>query len=432
MPASRKILLLAGSALCLTIGTDFAASRPRSTSTSRQFLVYGAEVRVRGAICAVAERTKSNLLRLLGLRDNWKTALIVNLDYPRADIPDAPLAQLDFNQLGYGLKLQLNLLLTRNVTGRVVQRELLRAILIEMMYRDRGNVAAGTPYVSPPDWLVEGVLALQPDRGSDADAELMRSIVASKKIPSLEDVVRQRHAQLDAPSRQLQEVYARALLQLLLESPGGRSRLAHFIADLPDAPNDAVADLRAHFPETLGRVAGKWWALSVAQLSASNRHATLSVAETSARLDRILRFSIAAPDGRSRDYSLGEYQAFRKLPNARSTLRGVSQELQLLGARAHPFYRVIVQKEYEVAELLARGRRRGVPERLNWVASQRASIDKQAGEIDDYLNWYEATQSKRMSGAFSQILEPAAVDEALPRRRDPISVYLDSIEMETN
>lgn len=433
MFAPRKISLIVGSALCLTIGTGFAAGKPRSTSASRQFLVYGADVHLRGAICDLAERTKSNLLRLLGRRDNWKTALIVNLDYPRANFPDAPVAQLDFSQLGYGLKLQLNLLLARHVTGRAVQRELLRAILVEMMYRDRANIAAGTPYVTPPDWLVEGVLALQPGRGADDDAELLRTIVASKKIPPLEDIVRQRRAQLDAASRRLHAACSRALLQLLLDAPDGRNRLARFMADLPDAPNDDVADLRAHFPQTLGPASGKWWALSVAQLSALNRYETLSAAETAARLDRTLRFSIAAPDGRSRDYSLGEYAAFRKLPGCRDTLRRVSQQLLLLGARAHPSYRAIVQKEYEVAELLTRGKTRRVAERLEWVASHRALIDRQATEIDDYLNWYEATQSKALSGTFSQILEPAAaLDEALPRRRDPISVYLDSIEMETN
>ena len=46
----------------------------------------------------------------------------------------------------------------------------LRAILIELMYRDRGSLAAGVPYVTPPDWLVEGLLALQPGRALDNDA----------------------------------------------------------------------------------------------------------------------------------------------------------------------------------------------------------------------------------------------------------------------
>jgi len=430
MFSPRKVFHPFAFFLCLTAGVGWSTGKERSTSTSRQFLVYGADVRVRGIICDLAEHTKFDLLRLLVLRDNWQTPLIINLDYPRANVPDAPLVRLDVSQLGYGLKLQLNLLLTREMKGVSVQRELLRAILIELMYRDRGSLAASMPYVTPPDWLVEGMLALQPERDSDNDAELLRSIVASKRISPLENIVKQRRAQLDAPSRQLYGAYARALVQLLLDVPGGRFKVAQFITDLPNAPNDAVADLQAHFPETLGQAPGKWWALSVAQLSAMDRYETLSTEDTVAQLDRVLRFSIPAPDGRVRDYSLGDYKTLSKLPASRAVLQRVSQQLLLLGVRAHPSYRAIVQEDYELAQMLARGKTDWVPERLERVASDRAQIERQRPAVDDYINWFEATHSKTPSGAFSEILESA--DEASPRRHDPISIYLDSLEMETN
>ncbi|MEO7725337.1 MAG: hypothetical protein ABIU29_11745 [Chthoniobacterales bacterium] len=433
MSVAAKVSLLLFVAICLTIGAMLAAGKPRSISPSRQFLVYGADVRVRGAMCDLAERTKANLLRLLGQRDNWKAPLVVNLDYPRANFPDAPVAQLDFSQLGYGMKLQLNLLLTREMKGRAVQRELLRAILLEMMYRNRPNVAAGSPYLTPPDWLVEGVLALEPGSEASEDAELLRSMLAAKTIAPLEEIVCQRRVQLDASSRRLHTAYSRALVQLLLGAPGRNSQLAGFINDLPEAPNDAMADLRVHFPETLGRAPGKWWALSVAALSAVDRYRMLSAAETGRRLDQALRFSLPGKGGTVRECSLGDYEAYRKLPAYRDALGQVGQQLQLLGAQAHPFYRPIVQEVYELTELLARGRTRGVATRLNAVTSNRAVIEAQGTAIDDYLNWFEATQSKTSSGIFSQILEAnRRAEEAFLRRRDPISVYLDSIEMETN
>ena len=414
-------------------GVAYPAGKPRSTSTSRQFIVYGAEVRLRGATCDLAERTKANLLHLLDLRDGWKTPLIINLDYPQANLPDAPVAQFDFSQLGYGLKLQLNLLVTGAMRGREVQRQLLRVIMIEMMYRARADIPAGTPYVAPPDWLLDGLLELQPGRDSDDSVKLLQTMLGVKKITPLDDLVRQRRQHLDAPSQQLHDAYSMALLQLLLDAPGGRRKLAQFIADLPAAPNDALADLRRHFPETLGRSPGKWWALSVARLSASDRYETLSAVETATRLDRLLRFSIPAPDGTAREYSLGDYEAFRKLPAHRAVLGEVSQKLLLLGALAHPSYRAIVQEDYEVSGLIARGKLETIRARLERVASYRQVVERQGTEIDDYLNWYEATQSKTMSGAFSQLLETAkAAEEAQPRRRDPISVYLDSIEIESN
>ena len=415
-----------------------AAPKPSSTSTSRQFLVYGADIKVRGAMCDLAERTKANLLRRLELRDNWKTPLIINLDYPQANFPDAPPARLDFSQLGYALKLQLNLIVTKDIRGEEVQRQLLRAILLELMYRNRTNIAAGTPYVAAPDWLVDGLLELRPGRDSDDDAKLLQTVVTAQKITPLDDLVRQRREQLDAPSRQLHDAYSMALLQLLLDGPGGPRKLTEFIADLPDAPNDAMANLKAHFPETLGQSPSKWWVLSVAHISASDRHAVLTAEETASRLDRILRFSIPAPNGTKKEYSLGEYQSFRKLPAYRAVLGKVSQQLLLLSARAHPAYRPIVQEVYDLSDLIAQGRMgrtelNKMPGRLARVASYRRVIERQQNEVDDYLNWYEATQTKTMSGAFSQLLEAAkSADAAQQRRRDPISVYLDSIEVESN
>src|SRR5437764_227083 len=135
-----------------------------------------------------------------------------------------------------------------------------------------------------------------------------------------------------------------ALLQLLLDAPGGERKLAQLIADLPDASNDAMANLKAHFPETLGQAPGNWWVLSVAHLSASDRHEILTAEETASRLDRILRFSIPAPDGTKKEYSLGEFESFRKLPAHRVVLGKVSQQLLLLSGRAHPGYRPIVQE----------------------------------------------------------------------------------------
>ncbi|MEP6976085.1 MAG: hypothetical protein ABI897_11585 [Spartobacteria bacterium] len=433
MFGAQKYFVLLTIALSLALPAAAPAGKTRSTSTSRQFLVYGADVQVRGAMCDLAERTKTNLLRLLDQRDNWKTPLIVNLDYPRSNLPDVPTAQLIVSQTGFGLKMQLNLLVTADLQSRNVQQELLRAILVEMIYRERGNIPAGTAYVTPPDWLVDGIIGLQPARANDGDAQLLQSIIAAKKIAPLEQIVRQQRAQLDAPSRRFFEAYARALLQLLLDSPGGKQKLVQFLADLPAAPNDPLADLSAHFPETLGRSLGKWWALSVAQLSATHRYETLSAAETSARLDRALRFTLPAPDGRNQEFSLGDYAKFRRLRGAREGLRQVSRQLLLLSARAHPSYRPLVQEDFELADLLARGKAGKLAGRFEQVASYRAVVERQAGEIDDFLNWYEGTQAKTMSGTFSQVIDPArAAGETVPRRRDPISVYLDSIEMETN
>src|SRR5437867_13410616 len=141
-----------------------AAPAERSTSPSRQFVIYGADAKLRGAVSSLAEQTKANLLALLRQRDDWKTPVVVNLQSQQANLLEVPPADLRFSQTGFGIKLQLDLTISKNLDVSVIERELLRAVLLEMIYRKQPNITAGAVLVEPPDWLIDGVLALAPGR----------------------------------------------------------------------------------------------------------------------------------------------------------------------------------------------------------------------------------------------------------------------------
>lgn len=428
-PVRSLLFILFAALLAGGVAPARAEVKAHSASTSRQFIVYGADVRLRGAMSDLAERTKAGLLQVLGQRDEWKTPLVINLDFPQANLPELVPTRLDFSQTGSGLKLQLNLLVTNDLQGAEVQRELLRSILIEMIYRQRSDVAAGSHYVAPPDWLVDGLLQLAPGHDTDPAALLLESMVTSDRITPVEEIVAQKRALLDPTSRKMHDAYAMALVQLLLDSADGRHKLAQYLQDLPDAPNDPTADLRRHFPTVLGKASGRWWSLSVARLSATNRYEILSAAETAKRLNQLTAFTLNDRAGAKHDYDLAQFSAYLKLPGSRSALQGLSQQLLLLAGSAHPSYRAVVQEYYQLALLLARGKTKGLSRRFIRVVSYRAVVETQGRDMDDYLNWFEATQLRSMSGAFSEILKNATEEEPdPPRRRDPISVYLDSIE----
>src|SRR5229473_1952141 len=140
------------------------AALERSVSPSRQFIIYGADTSVRGAISEIGEQTKSNLLALLRRADDWKTPIVINLQWPQANLPEIPPAALYFSQTGSGLKLQLDLTIGRELDRAAVERELLRTILLEMIYRNETGIAVGAVYVDPPNWLIDGLLALTPGR----------------------------------------------------------------------------------------------------------------------------------------------------------------------------------------------------------------------------------------------------------------------------
>ncbi|HEY2139391.1 MAG TPA: hypothetical protein VGH00_04870, partial [Chthoniobacterales bacterium] len=67
----------------------------QSVSTSRQFIVYGTDLGTRGAICDFAEQTKRELLSLLAQRDNWTAAIVINGQYPLANLPEVPRLSVD-------------------------------------------------------------------------------------------------------------------------------------------------------------------------------------------------------------------------------------------------------------------------------------------------------------------------------------------------
>ncbi len=74
--------IIAALVLFATVVPDYGGLMPRSVSTSRQFIVYASDARLRGAICDVAERTKQSALQLLQEQDAWKTPILINAQLP--------------------------------------------------------------------------------------------------------------------------------------------------------------------------------------------------------------------------------------------------------------------------------------------------------------------------------------------------------------
>src|SRR6266704_1445184 len=87
----------------------------RSLSPSGQFVIYGGDAAWRGAVSALAERTMANLLAVLQRRDQWAAAIVVHLQTPAAKLQEIPATALRLHQTGSGLKLQLDLTISRKM-----------------------------------------------------------------------------------------------------------------------------------------------------------------------------------------------------------------------------------------------------------------------------------------------------------------------------
>jgi hypothetical protein len=402
-----------------------AVQPDRSISPSRQFVVFGADDVVRGAVSGMAEQTKSNLLTLLRQRDDWKTVVIVNLQPQQANVPEIPPANLRFSQTGFGLKLQLDLTISKNLDVSLIERELLRAILLEIIYRKQPHLTAGAVIVELPDWLIDGVIALSPGRDR---APLIEAIANTAKPLSLENFLRQRREVLGSTGRTLYSAYSFAFVQMLLDEKNGETRLAQYIDHLSDASNDSLADLKARFPPLADNANGVWQ-LALTRLKNFETFRLLTFAESDQRLDDLLRIKISEPNKPVKLVCLDELAQHKPSISEKMALDRLKRDLLIFVPQANPVLRPIAREYQEVATLLARGKRRAMAKRLARLEVTRQQLASRMSEIDDYMNWFEATQMKSGSGSFSGYLKAVNQSELpTPKRSDPLSIYIDALE----
>ena len=109
-----------------------------------------------------------------------------------------------------------------------------------------------------------------------------------------------------------------------------------------------------------------------------------------------------------------------------------ANQLAALISQAHPLLRPVVVEYQRIITELAAGKTRGMTEALSTVANYRGLIVDRMDKIDDYLNWYEATQMPEQSGAFEDVLQGAKAEEKRtpPKRNDAISNYIDQLQRE--
>ena len=157
----------------------------------------------------------------------------------------------------------------------------------------------------------------------------------------------------------------------------------------------------------------------------------LTFAETDKQLENVLHSGESTGANSPKPLRLEDFVSRKSSAAEKAALKHLGENLLLLVARAHPVMRPLVQEYYDISALLAAGKRKGLARRLTRLQTTRASLAARMSDIDDYMNWFEATQQKSKSGAFVDYLRTAVKsNEPQPRRRDPLSVYLDVLEQQ--
>ena len=406
----------------------------REHSDLKQFSVFCEDVPLRMRVVSFAGEVKRDVMQLLGDRDDaWKAPIVIVIEPASGARLDEPAARVRLVESLPGFKVQIDVRVGENPSDVNLQRQIVRAVLLEYAYREAG-VKGGTAFRESPWWITGGIVQLIRQRETGVNSGLFKRLIETNKLPPLADFLGANPDELGATARAMDEALAACLLQLLASQPGGRAGIARMVRDWPRSDGDPVALLRKRFPALAADevTLQKWWTLNLARFAVADRYRGLSADETEKELAALLAIEIpTGKDGAKKAFAPGDFAQYLKLPASRAVLAERHTQIIALSARASALYRPVLVEYEQAFALLARGKTGGVRERLARIEEYRASVLRRTAEIADYLNWFEGTQLGGKSNAFDSYLKTASeISGQEQKRRDPISRYLDGIERE--
>jgi len=131
------------------------------------------------------------------------------------------------------------------------------------------------------------------------------------------------------------------------------------------------------------------------------------------------------------DLPLEEYQHILKHPDRSKILAYNLASLRALELRVSILFRPVIRGYLVAVHDIDAGRTKDMDKRLAALHEFALLAYQKSIAVRDYLDWFEASESGRMSGKFDDFLNlPATIKKELPQRTDPISKYLDAIDKE--
>lgn len=435
-------------------------------SEGSPFHVWGGNRAQRSNLFTAAGLVRRAMLQALNFPDQWNHPIVLQI---REDLsPDSGQKHpvwTTISQVDGDFRIEINLVPHRNaVPGPVLKENLIRALLADQILKDKAGLDLTGAPVPPPDWLLHGTLALMEYREMGRMSLTFSQIFALGRVLSVPDILNADPAHMTSISLTIYRVSCGALLMMLIDQNKGGEKLAGLLPSLAHAGADPAALIEKAYPALTAssNSLSKWWSLQVATLSQPGMEEVQTPAETEAQLhdSLLLRYSQptpkparngavkrlfsrtkpeetpSAPPAPSPAMQEADIVAYARVLSVSDSDRIFNQAglaLTRLMLRANPLYRPIIAEYQEVVRQLAKGKNhRSYPATLARLATTRKKLQETVQEVENHLDWYEATQTATPSGQFEHYLRAAAASAApAPRRTDPVSTYLDQVEQET-
>ncbi len=418
--------------LCLGPLSQLVARTNQSTSGSRQFIVVCEDRSLRQTLAGVFDEVRQGLFSELGVQLGPSIPVYVTVSARKIVQYNARTWNMRWLEAPEGARVQLDVLVDDAMQGARLQEHIVGALLLTLKYRDNPPTG-GQAYGEAPAWLVEGLSEKIRLRNREPDAVLYRGLLNAKTVPDLAEWLKIDPATLDATTLGIYRAYACGLVQYFLGEPNGPRRVLQLLKTLPTDPAGAIAVMEKAYPAIGGdpRNLAKWWSLSLAKLSAADRYAAWSGADTNSALDKALRLNLTV-SGEKKSFTLEEFADFAKVPGRADALALIQNELLRLSVHAHPLYRPVIAGYQEAVLRLQNGKERGLSEKLDQLAELRVQLTQRLQDIGDYLTWFEGSQVT-VSGpsefdSYFRLMESFRAPR--PPSREPIGRYLDAMEAE--
>jgi hypothetical protein len=405
-------------------------------SRSGQFRVTGGDAMLRGTVALLAEETKDELLRLTGEEDKWKVPVTLHLQGRAGDPLPARTIAMRLIVVESVKTLRIDIHLSRGIEHERFKRSITAALLYgRALAAGAGNDEDHA--LAVPPWLADGLREASAWRLNQTDRRLYEALFKHGGLFRIEEIFAvddREFENLDGATRAAFRVSSGALVMALLEQPQGKEGFRAFLSEAAAFEGEMPTLLRRHFPElNLSETSlAKWWALQLAAKGGINLLTDiLTIPQTETALAEALRLHFRTPEGIIQQKELNAWPelAALELQERVAAVRPAEDALVRLSFRCFPSYRPLLEEYQLVLADIARNRTEEVANRLLALDETRVTMNARAARARDYLDWFEITRAREISGAFDDYQRLKDRLKANPhQRRDELSAYLDRMD----
>lgn len=429
-----------------------------------QFRVYGRVKEQRDVLLEEAEATRRMLVAALGTGPVFTFPVVIQIRESSAIRPGQLAVWAAISQTEDGFRIEINLVPLNNaVDGPLLRQELVRCLLAEMLLRPHAAIDMSGRDTPPPDWLLHGVLELLDYQALGRPSEAFSTVFRLGRVLSIEDIFAADPRSMDSVSRMIYRSSCCGLLLMLKEQKDGGRGMKELFRILALMPGEDATAIARTCPDLnlSGNSLGKWWSLQLATMAQPGMDELLSPRDSEEQLRSALMMELPpepavaskpkkglaklfgkkkkeTPEVENKTVAvtqtcpLEEYTRVLPREDRAAIFARVNLALTQLALRAHPLYRPLISQYQSLVKSLAEGKKeKEAAATLASLNGLRRKLLRDLQKGEDFLDWYEATQSEGMSNAFDGYLRTA---EELTRpaapRRDSLSRYLNLMESE--